>query len=64
MLRVTSYGLSVAGCELEVNGINKMIGVIFVGAAFQPRLNDHNVRATSFVAGKPLPRTVDVDLRV
>ena len=35
-------------CVLRVTINNLRIGVIFVGAAFQPRLNDYGFMATSF----------------
>jgi len=35
-------------CYLKFNVINLRIGVISLGAAFQPRLNDYGFRATSF----------------
>ena len=46
--------------QLQPNVINLRLGVIHVGAAFQPRLSGYCVRATFFVAGKPLPRKIDV----
>ena len=45
--------------RLRVNVINLRLGVILVGADFQPRLDDYNVKGTSFVAGKPFPQAVD-----
>jgi hypothetical protein len=54
-LRVTGCGLGVSGFGLRVNGINIRIDVTSVGAAFQPRLNDYGVRATSSRGWKATP---------